>query len=165
MSEQEHVILTTLFLAGAKNTNSWCAMKGDLQCSFHLHILMAPSSSIIVTVNGEHQMCGGFSLGETIHFGSLEFIFDYLSGLRLSPVGDGSDAVTMGSAHGRPVSPWWTMMGDSAEEFPMAPVGEGMTNLPSPRRHDVEATSASTTTITQPENLPNDQATTTTTPW
>jgi hypothetical protein len=33
-SKQEHVILTTLYLAGAKNTNNWRARKGDLQHAF-----------------------------------------------------------------------------------------------------------------------------------
>jgi hypothetical protein len=51
-----------------------------------------------VAANDEHPTCGGFSLGETIRFGSLEFIADRLSGLSLSPMGDGSDAVAMDSA-------------------------------------------------------------------
>jgi hypothetical protein len=35
---------------------------------------MVHSSTLIVTTEGEHLTCGGFSLGETVHFGSLEFI-------------------------------------------------------------------------------------------
>jgi hypothetical protein len=40
----EHMILTTLYFAGAENTDSWHAKKGDLQCAFPLDILMVPSS-------------------------------------------------------------------------------------------------------------------------
>jgi hypothetical protein len=42
--ELEHTILTTLFLAGAKNTDSWCARKRDLQRAFPLDVSMVPSS-------------------------------------------------------------------------------------------------------------------------
>jgi hypothetical protein len=43
-TELERAILTTLYLAGAKNTNSWHARKGDLQRAFPLDVLMAPLS-------------------------------------------------------------------------------------------------------------------------
>jgi hypothetical protein len=46
---------------------------------------MVPSSALTISANGEHLMCGGFSLGETIHFGSLQFIADYFGGLSLPP--------------------------------------------------------------------------------
>jgi hypothetical protein len=67
-SEQEHAILTTLYLIGAKNTNSWHARKGDLQRAFPLDVLMVPSSAIVVAADGERLMCGGFSLGVTPTF-------------------------------------------------------------------------------------------------
>jgi hypothetical protein len=46
---------------------------------------MVASSTIIVAVDGEHLIRGGFSLGETVHLGNFEFISDYFGGLILSP--------------------------------------------------------------------------------
>jgi hypothetical protein len=73
-SELEHMILTTLYLASAINTDNWYTRKGDLQRAFPLNILMVPSSTIIITTDSECLTCGGFSLRETIHHGSIEFI-------------------------------------------------------------------------------------------
>jgi hypothetical protein len=50
-------------------------------------IPMVPSSALVVAADDEHLSCGGFSLGETIFFGSLEFITDYFGGWSLSPRG------------------------------------------------------------------------------
>jgi hypothetical protein len=72
--------LTTLYLASAKNIDSWQAKKEDLQRAFPLDVPMVPSPSIAVAADDDHLMCGGFFLGETITFGSLEFIADHLSG-------------------------------------------------------------------------------------
>jgi hypothetical protein len=41
--ELERVILATLYLAGAKNSISWRAMKGNLQRAFPLDVLMVHS--------------------------------------------------------------------------------------------------------------------------
>jgi hypothetical protein len=65
---------------------------------------MVPSSALAVTADGECLSCGGFSLGETTRFGNLKFIVDHFGALSLSPMGDGSDAIVMGLAHGRPPS-------------------------------------------------------------
>jgi hypothetical protein len=73
-SELEHVILTTLYLPSAKNTDSWRPRKGDLSHALPLDIPMVPLSVITVATDDEHLMCGGCSLGETIHLGSYEFI-------------------------------------------------------------------------------------------
>jgi hypothetical protein len=45
---------------------------------------MVHSSTPIVTTDGESLTCGGFSLNETICFGSLEFIANYFGSLSLS---------------------------------------------------------------------------------
>jgi hypothetical protein len=45
---------------------------------------MVHSSMLIVAIDGERLTYGGFSLGETIFFGSLEFIADCFVGLTLS---------------------------------------------------------------------------------
>jgi hypothetical protein len=79
-SELEHAILTTLYFTSAKNTDSWCTWKGDLQCVFPLYVLMVPSSVLTVAADGDHLTCGGFSLGKTICLGSFEFITYYFSG-------------------------------------------------------------------------------------
>jgi hypothetical protein len=46
---------------------------------------MVLSYAITVATNGEHMMYSGFSLGETIHLGSFEFIANYFGRLSLSP--------------------------------------------------------------------------------
>jgi hypothetical protein len=99
--------------------------RGILQRAFPLDILMVPSSAITVTANGEHLMCGGFSLDESICFVSLEFIANVFGDLSLSPRWDGSDATIMVSTRRGPPSPIWAMIGDSIEEFHMTSDGEG----------------------------------------
>jgi hypothetical protein len=84
-SEQERAILTTLYLAGAKNTDSWHVRKGDLQRAFPLNIPMVPSPKLSFVTNGNSQTDIGLTPGSTIHFGSLEFTADHLGRLSLSP--------------------------------------------------------------------------------
>jgi hypothetical protein len=48
---------------------------------------MVHSSTLIVTTNGEHLTCDGFSLSVTIHIGSLKFIADCFGDLSLTPRG------------------------------------------------------------------------------
>jgi hypothetical protein len=122
--------LTTLYLTGAKNTGHWHAWKGDLQRAFPLDVMMVPSSVFVTAAGGKHLSRDGFSLGETICFGNLDFINDQFDGLSLSPLGDGSGAIIMGPTHGGPLLLQWTMMGDPTEGFPMAPNGEVRTDLP-----------------------------------
>jgi hypothetical protein len=50
--ELEYVILTTLYHADAKNTDSWHTRKGDLQHAFPLGIPMVPSSVLAIAVDG-----------------------------------------------------------------------------------------------------------------
>jgi hypothetical protein len=61
---------------------------------------MVYSSMLIITTDGERLTCGGFSLGETVHFGSLEFIADYFGSLRLSPKGSDSGTIFVGMTRG-----------------------------------------------------------------
>jgi hypothetical protein len=145
-------------LIGAENTDSWHAQKGDLQRAFSLYVLMVPASVLIVTTSGERLLCDGFTLGETICFGSLEFIADYFSGLSLSPRRDGSDAVVVGSSRSEPPSRLRAMIGDSLEEFHTASDGEGGVDLPSPRWHGTGASPTPATTISCPENAPTTHA-------
>jgi hypothetical protein len=45
---------------------------------------------LTIASDGERLACGGFSLDEIIHFGSLEFITDRFGSLCLSPKGSES---------------------------------------------------------------------------
>jgi hypothetical protein len=58
---------------------------------------MVHSSSLIIGTDGERLTCGGFSLGETIHFESIKFIADYFDCLSLSPKGSDSCTIFMGT--------------------------------------------------------------------
>jgi hypothetical protein len=130
--EQECTILTTLYLAGAKNTDSWRTRKGDLLCSFPLDISIVPSSALTIATDGERLSCNVFSLDEIIRFRSIKFITDRFGDLCLSPMGDGLGATVMGSTHGGTPSPLWAMTEDSIKEFHTTSNGEGRINLPSP---------------------------------
>jgi hypothetical protein len=109
-SELECAILTSLYLVGAKNINSWHDKKGDLHRAFPLYVPMVPSSMLTVAADGERLMCGSFSLGENVHLGSFQFISDYFDGLSLSPRRGDSGAVFMGSTHRGTPSPWWAII-------------------------------------------------------
>jgi hypothetical protein len=124
--------------------------EGGFAACFSLDVPMVPPLARAVATNGEHLLCDGFSLGETICFGSLEFITNCFGCLSLSPLGDGLDAIVMGPAGGGLSLLPWTMVGDSAEWFPTAPSGEGRTDLPSPRRHIAENWLADQATMTIP---------------
>jgi hypothetical protein len=130
-SELEHTILTTLYLVGAKNTNSWRTRKGDLQRAFPLDLPMVPSSALDASTDGDCLTCSGFSLSETVHFGSLKFIADSFSGLCLSPRRNNSRVTFMGSTHSGSPSPRRAMTEDSTKEFHTMSSGEGGSNLPS----------------------------------
>jgi hypothetical protein len=60
---------------------------------------MVSSSAIIVTAGGEHLMCDGFSLAETIHVGNFEFIANYFDNLSFSPKRGDVDIAFMASTH------------------------------------------------------------------
>jgi hypothetical protein len=67
---------------------------------FPLNILMVHSSTlIVVAANGKHQTGGGFTLDETIRFGSLKFITNHFGNLSLSDEENDSVTVFMGMAH------------------------------------------------------------------
>jgi hypothetical protein len=64
--------LTTLYLASAKKTGSWCARKGDLQHASSLDVLMVPSSKLSFIANDNNPTDVGLAPGSTIHFSSLD---------------------------------------------------------------------------------------------
>jgi hypothetical protein len=65
----------------AENNDNWHARKEDLQRAFSLDVLMVPSSALVIAADDERLSDGGFSLNETIRFGSLEFITDNFGGV------------------------------------------------------------------------------------
>jgi hypothetical protein len=158
-SELECMILTTPFLAGAKNIDSWCARKGELQCAFPLDVPMVPTSVITVAADGERLSCGGFSLGESVCFWNFEFIADYFDGLTLSPKRSNSGTAFMGSTCRGASSPRWVMIEDSAKEFLTASSRDERFGLPSPMKRDTGASLAPVTTTPWMENTPAAQAT------
>jgi hypothetical protein len=93
---------------------------------------MVHSSTLVITADGKHLTCIGFSLGKTVHFGSLEFITDCFGSLSLSPKGNDSDVVFVGAAHSGSPS-LHTILKDSVDEFAMASSEEGSFASPSPK--------------------------------
>jgi hypothetical protein len=77
--------LTTLYLVGAKNTDSWHARKGDFHPAFPLDIQMVPSLKVSFIANGNHLTSVGLAPGSTIRFSSMKFTADRLGRLSLSP--------------------------------------------------------------------------------
>jgi hypothetical protein len=73
-------------------------------------------------------------------------------------MGDSSDAIVMGSAHGGPPTSLRAMTGDSIEELHTTSNGEGRIDLPSPRRRGMGAPPAPTTTILWLESTPTAHA-------
>jgi hypothetical protein len=61
--------------------------------------MMVHSSILTVATDDEWLTCGSFSLTETIHFGTLEFITDCFDSMSLSPKGSNSSAIFVGTTH------------------------------------------------------------------
>jgi hypothetical protein len=88
-------------LAGVENTDSWHAMKGDLQRASPLDVPMVTSSKLSFIANASNLIGVGLTLSEAIHFGSLEFTADHLGRLSLSPKQWDSGAIFIGMVHSR----------------------------------------------------------------
>jgi hypothetical protein len=87
-----------------KNTDSWCARKGDLQHAFPQAVLMVPPKLLFIA-NSNNPIGVGLAPGSTIHFGSQEFITNHFGHLSLSPQGRDSDAIFIGIIYGGSPSP------------------------------------------------------------
>jgi hypothetical protein len=104
-------------------------LEGGFVACFPLDVSMDHSSTVAITTDGKHLTCGGFSLGETVHFGRPEFIADCFDSLSLSPKGRNSGTVFVGMTHSGSPS-LCNILEDSTDEFYMASSGEGSSSLP-----------------------------------
>jgi hypothetical protein len=121
---------------------------------------MVHSSTLTITADGEHLTYGGFSLGKTICFGSLEFIADCFDRLSLSPKGVVFAGMT------RSGSPsLCTILKDSTDEFYMASSRNGSSGLPLPRWHSMGIPPAPIATTPWPKDAPTPQTMTTIPSW
>jgi hypothetical protein len=106
---------------------------------------MVHLTTLIVTTDSERLTYGGFSHGETIRFGSLEFIANCFGSLSLSPMGSGSGAIFVGMACS--LSPSLrTILEDSTDKFFIVSSREGSSSLPIFHRHSMGAPPAPITT-------------------
>jgi hypothetical protein len=64
-----------------------------------LNVSTVRSSKPTIVANKNNLTGAGFTLGETIHFGSLEFIVDHFGNLSLSSEESGSGAIFIGMVH------------------------------------------------------------------
>jgi hypothetical protein len=90
-----------------------------------------PSSAFITAAGSEHLSCDGFSLGETIRFGSLELITDRFSRLSLSPLGMAQEPllwVLLAAGHRSQSRSWWEI---PLRGSPQLRVGKGGSTSPS----------------------------------
>jgi hypothetical protein len=94
---------------------------------------MIHSSMLVVTTDGERLTCGGFSLDETIRFGSLEFIINCFGSLSFSPKENNSSTIFVETVRNESPS-LCTIIEDSIDEFYMTSSGEGNSGFPISRR-------------------------------
>jgi hypothetical protein len=90
---------------------------------------MVHSSTLTITADDEHLTRGCFSLDKTVRFGNLEFIADYFGSLSLSPKGNNSGTIFVGTTRNRSPS-LCTILEDSADEFYTTSSKEGSFILP-----------------------------------
>jgi hypothetical protein len=138
--------------------------EGEFVVCFPLNVLMVHSSTLAVTTDSEHLIRGGFSLGETVHFGSLEFIVDCFSSMSLSPKGSNLGIVFMGATCSW--SPLLrTILKDSTDEFYTTSSREGSSGHPVSRRCNMGTPYAPIATTPWPEDAFTPQTMMTVPPW
>jgi hypothetical protein len=125
--------LTILYLAGAKNTDNCAHVRGICSVIFLWIVQMILSSSITAAADGEHLMCGGFSLDEPVCLGNFDFIIDYFGSLSISPRRGNEGAVFVGLTRSGVSTPHQATIEDSTEEFLTMSSREGSFSHPSPR--------------------------------
>jgi hypothetical protein len=129
------------------------SQEGGFVVCFPLNILMVHSSTLVVTTNGEHLTCGGFSLGETVCFGILEFIAVCFGSLSHSPEENDSVTVSVGMARSGS-SLLHTILKDSIDKFYIASSGEGSSGFLVSWRHNMMTPPVPITTTPSPDDAP-----------
>jgi hypothetical protein len=99
---------------------------------FSLNILMVHSLNFTFVANDNNLIDVGFAPGETICFGSLEFIADHFSNLSLSPEGNDSGTVFIGMVPNESPS-LHTILEESSDESDTTLGGGGSSSFHDPR--------------------------------
>jgi hypothetical protein len=134
---QKHVILHALLFVVQKTPT----------------VSIVHSPKLVITADDKHVIGVSFTLGETIHFWSLEFIIDRFSSLGHSAEGHDSGAVFVGVSHSR--SPLLhTILEDSTGEGDTTSSGEGSFGLPISRECSVVTPNVPITTTPPSEGTP-----------
>jgi hypothetical protein len=138
--------------------------EGGFVACFPLNVSIVRSSTLIITTNSKYPTCGGFSLGETVHFGSLKFIVDYFGSLSLSPMGSDSSTVFIGTTcNGSPSLR--TIDEDSTDEFYTTSSEEGSSGLPISWRRNMGTPLAPIATTPRQEDAQTPQTMMMVPPW
>jgi hypothetical protein len=128
-SELESRDLEDLVICQCRKQQQLVRLVGGFVACFPLNVLMVLSSTLTVTTDSEWLTCGGFSLGKTVRFRSLEFIADCSGSLSLSPKGTDSGTIFMGIAHSGSPS-LRSILEDSTEVFYTTSSREGSSSFP-----------------------------------
>jgi hypothetical protein len=102
--------------------------EGFIVC-FPLNILMIHSPKPTIIANNNNLTGIGFAWGETIRFGSLEFIANRFGNLSISPEGNDSDAVFMRMVHSR-LSSLHAILEESTDEDNIVSSGRANSDFP-----------------------------------
>jgi hypothetical protein len=132
-----------------------CQEEAFVAC-FPLNVLMVHSSMLAITTDGEHLTCGGFSIGETVCFGNLEFITNCFGSRSLPLKGNDSGTVFVGTACSGSPS-WHAILEDSTDEFYTASSREGSSSFPISWRRSMVTPPVPITTTQRLEDAPTPQ--------
>jgi hypothetical protein len=85
--------LAYLVICRYRKHRQLACQEGEFVACFPLYVSMVHSPKLVITANEGHQIDSGFTLGETIRIGSLEFIDDRFGSWSLSAEGNDSGVV------------------------------------------------------------------------
>jgi hypothetical protein len=121
---------------------------------FPLNVSVVHSLKLVIITDSEDLTDISFTHGETIHFGSLEFIANHFSNLSLFDEGKASGAMFVGMAHNGSPS-LHTILEDSADEGDTTSSGGGSTGFPISLECNVVTPTIHITTTQPPEGIPS----------